>query len=56
VYRWTKNRTFEKWRLVNLWIDRNVLKEGAAYIIDGKDYIEDGSNIFLRNFGTFLPD
>jgi len=37
-------------------MDRNVLKEGAAYIIDVKEYIENGSNIFLRNVDTFLPD
>jgi hypothetical protein len=37
-------------------MDSNVLKEGAAYIFIVKEYIEGGSNIFLRNVDTFLPD
>jgi hypothetical protein len=37
-------------------MDHSVLKEGAAYIFVIKEYIEDGSNIFLRNVDTFLPD
>jgi len=37
-------------------MDSNVLKEGAAHILAVKEYIEDGSNIFLRNGDTFLPD
>jgi hypothetical protein len=37
-------------------MDSNVLKEGAVHIFVVKEYIEDGSNIFLRNVDSFLPD